>query len=380
MHAYVFTDQALMRQAGQFAWLSIDFDNPVNAPFLERYKVEGVPNFLLIDPKTEQSVMSWYGTVTVAQLQQMLEEKRAAAEKQSVGAPEKAMALADRLNAESKYGEAAAAYRQALDAGGPQWPNFARAAESLMLTYELAGDAAGGVKAAMDYVPKMPRGQSFVNAMRIAILCASREKVPSAADHRRRIRSLAEEALKVPEGLADDKAGIYLTLVSMARDSQDAAEAEKWAREAWGFLQKQTQTAPSAEARASLDWARVTIAVQLKDPALAIPYLQTSERELPEDFNPPVRLATLYAQLNRLDDALAAYQRALQKKVLGARRVSIMLSSVAVYEKKGDKAAARNALEQALKAAEALPEKQAARLVPKIKGQLASYAAPEARK
>jgi len=388
MHAYVFTDQALMKQAGQFAWLSVDFDNPKNAQFLDHFLVKGVPNFLLIDPKTEKAVMSWYGTVTVAQLQQLLEEKRAAMGKQATGGPEVAMAHGDQLNVEGKYLEAAAAFRQALDTGGPQWPRFARAAESMMLAYELSNNRVQGTQAAMDYAPKLPRGQSFVNVMRIGIQCAARERQTQTegrlqnfpvVEHLNVLKPLAEEALQVPEGLADDKVGIYLTLVSMARDAKDEKSAEKYATEAWAFLQQQTKLAPSAEARTSLDGARVVMATQLKNPALALPFLEASERDLPDDYNPPMRLASLYTQLNRPDDALAAYQRALPKAG-GPRRVSILLSCTTLYEKRGDKPAAKNALEQALKEAEALPEKQAAQFVLKIKSQLAQYSQVDPKK
>ncbi|MFY0581916.1 hypothetical protein ACN28S_53410 [Cystobacter fuscus] len=45
----------------------------------------------------------------------------------------------------------------------------------------------------------------------------------------------------------------------------------------------------------------------------AVPAIEQSERELPNDYNPPARLANLYRRLNRLDDALAASTRALAK-------------------------------------------------------------------
>jgi tetratricopeptide (TPR) repeat protein len=380
MRAYVFTDKTLVKQAGQFAWLSIDIDNPKNAKFLEKFPIEAVPTFLVIDPKTGKAVLTWYGTVTVPQLQKLLEDGMAVRNKPASGRAEAAMARGDQLNVQKKYVEAAAAYREALDAGGPKWSRFTRAAESMMLAYELSNDTADGAKAAMDYAPKLPRGQSFVNVMRVGIHAAAgkqtaRRKDSPGDEPLKVLKPLAEEALKVPEGFADDKADIYAELISIARSAKDDAAVKKYATDMWAFLQQQAGTAPSAEARASLDGWRVSAASSLNDLAMVIPALEASERDLPADYNPPVRLASVYAQLNRPDDALAAYRRA-STKAEGPRRVSILLSCAAIYEKKGDKASARSALEQALKAAEELPEKQGEPYVARIKSQLAKYEGP----
>jgi tetratricopeptide (TPR) repeat protein len=286
------------------------------------------------------------------------------------------------LGVQGKLVEAAAAYREALDLGGPEWHRFTRAAESMMLAYELTGDTAGGIKAAMDYAPELPRGQSFVNVMRVGIKCAASEKkttlngraqYSAGSEHLQRLKLLAEEALNVPGGFGDDKAEIYQTLISVSRSMNNEAEAKKYATRMWEFLEQEAKTAPGAEARASLDSWRIAAAGFLNDPARAIPALEASERDLPGDYNPPMRLASIYARLNRFDDALDAYRRAYAK-AYGVRKISILTSSASVYEKKGDKASAKRTLGQALKMAEALPEKQGgADYVKWIKTQLEKY-------
>jgi tetratricopeptide (TPR) repeat protein len=110
--------------------------------------------------------------------------------------------------------------------------------------------------------------------------------------------------------------------------------------------------------------------------SLAVPFLEASERDLPEDYNPPERLGSVYLQLKLVDDALAAYKRAAAKAE-GLRRVSILLSCANICETQGDKAGAKSTLEQALKVAEELPEKQGASYISRIKAQLAKYYAPE---
>ena len=74
MHAYVFTDAALARDAGRFVWLSVDTEKPENAAFLERYPVEAWPSLYVIDPKTGEVVLRWLGSLTVPQLQAFLDQ------------------------------------------------------------------------------------------------------------------------------------------------------------------------------------------------------------------------------------------------------------------------------------------------------------------
>lgn len=384
MRAYVFPDKALAKQAGQFAWLSIDIDDPKNAKFNEKFPTQGVPTFLVIDSRTEKAVLTWYGTVTVAQLQKLLEDGLTAEKTKVAGSAEALLARADQLNVGGQGKEAAAAYMEALKAGGPKWLRFTRAAESMMLAYELSGGYENGVKAVMEIALKLPRDQSFVNVMRIGIQCAAAEKRTVVdgrsrygpdEEHLRVIRPLAEEALKVPGAFADDKAGIYLSLIMIARNANDDATAKKYAADLWAFLQQEAKSAPSAEGRAALDGARISAAGFLNDLSLAVPLLEASERDLPEDYNPSQKLGSVYLQLNRVDDALAAYKRA-SAKAEGPRRVSILLSCANICETKGDKAAAKSTLEEALKVAEELPEKQGVLYISRIKAQLAKYHAP----
>ena len=82
--------------------------------------------------------------------------------------------------------------------------------------------------------------------------------------------------------------------------------------------------------------------------------LQESEKDLPDDYNPPSRLAVAYMAMKKPDEALAASNRALPK-VTGPRRVQVLQRRSDIFAAKGDAAASREALEQALACAEALP-------------------------
>ena len=85
--------------------------------------------------------------------------------------------------------------------------------------------------------------------------------------------------------------------------------------------------------------------------------LQASEADLPGDYNPPARLGLAYLRMKKLDEALAASDRALPK-VSGPRRLSVLQTRADIFAAKGDAAAARETLQQALAYAEALPPGQ----------------------
>src|SRR6266581_8778126 len=113
MRAFVFTDRALERHAGQFVWLSIDTEKARNAPFLTKYPVQAWPSFFILDSRQESVALRWVGGATVSQLEKLLADGRRAVRGQERGA-EEALARADRLYGEGKNAAAAQAYRDVL--------------------------------------------------------------------------------------------------------------------------------------------------------------------------------------------------------------------------------------------------------------------------
>ena len=85
--------------------------------------------------------------------------------------------------------------------------------------------------------------------------------------------------------------------------------------------------------------------------------LEKSEREFPEDYNPPARLALVYLRLEQYDAALAASDRALAR-VYGPRKLRVLAVRADIYKGMGDAAAGRKTVAEALAYAEALPPGQ----------------------
>ena len=133
MRAFVFTDKALERYAGQFVWLAVDTENSANASFLTKYPINVWPTMMIVDPKKESVALRYAGGATVPQLTKLLDDG-AKVVRGAQSKADEALTRGDRLANEKKTAEAAAAYEEAIKAATKNWSRFGRAAESLTFT------------------------------------------------------------------------------------------------------------------------------------------------------------------------------------------------------------------------------------------------------
>jgi len=229
---------------------------------------------------------------------------------------------------------------------------------------------------------KLPRVPAYLDVVGMGLSCAGElpKDAPGRAGLIAPLEKAADELLAKRDVAiaADDYSGLFGTVVDVREDRGDAegarATAERWA----AYLEEQAAKAPTPEARAVFDPHRLTAYQKLKQPERALPMLQASEKALPDDFNPPARLAVAYRDLGRFDEALAATDRALAR-ARGPRKLRIYSTRAAVQEKKGDPAAARRTLDDALAFAATLPRAQQYEgLLSSLKKQRDGLKAPDA--
>jgi tetratricopeptide (TPR) repeat protein len=362
MRAFVFTDPALTSRAGQFVWLELNVDDERNAALAQRLSVEAFPTFYVLNPADESVLMMRVDGMTVAEMGAFLDEARKTATGTGPSSPvEAALLRADRLNGEGKKAEAAAAYREALDGAPAGWPPYGRAVGALLFLQQALGEEGKCVALAREALPRLAGSPASVMAARSGLDCAlglgkeAAGRGAAVAEMEAATRqTLANTALGAA---ADDVSTSYRSLIEARKDAGDAAGATRDA-EAWAaFLEAQAAAAKTPEQRAVFDSHRLSAYLELKQPERAIPMLQASERDLPGDYNPPARLAVAYLEMKKLDEALAVSSRALPK-VVGPRRIRVLQTRSEILAAKGDAAASREALEQALTYAEALPAGQ----------------------
>jgi tetratricopeptide (TPR) repeat protein len=374
MRAYVFTDKALAKQAGRFVWLEIDTEKKQNAEFKTRFAVPALPTFFVVDPATERPALRWVGGATVPQVEKLLEDGRRAvaggapvatptpsAPKKGAAAADAALARADAFYGAGKDADAAKAYEEALALAPRSWSRYGRTVESLLFAYAHTGAHEAAARLARDAYPQLRTTPSAANIAGSGLGSA----LELAADHPERqelVAALEADSRAVTEDpklpvAADDRSGVYIALLDARKDAKDSLGAREVATRWAAFLEDEAEHAPNAEARTVFDSHRLSAYLALGEPQRAIPMLEASERELPNDYNPPARLAVAYRALKRWDDALAASDRALATSY-GPRRLGILRTRADIYADRGDIEAARSTLEDALREATALPEGQ----------------------
>jgi tetratricopeptide (TPR) repeat protein len=172
------------------------------------------------------------------------------------------------------------------------------------------------------------------------------------------MEKLAEEGVKIPGVLADDTSGLYGDLAGVYRDAKDEEAATRTATAWLEFLRRQIAQAPDAGARMGYEFHLALAAGFLHKPELALADVERSERELPEDYNPPRVLASLLQQMGQYDESLAASDRAFAK-AYGPAKLRVYLTKARTLELKGDPAAARKLYAEAITYGRTLPEAMA---------------------
>lgn len=370
MRAYVFTDASLERHAGQFVWLEINTEQSKNASVLKKFPGRALPSYFIVDPRDESVLLRWVGGATVEQLHSMLDHALASYQGHRSSAPaDEALAKADKLYGEGKNEEAAQAYREALDAAPSSWGPYSRAVESLIFALYATKQYGEAARLSLKAYPRVKRSVSAANVAGFGLDCA----LMMAKDDSTRaglIDSLSSNAQEVAadstlEVAADDRSAVFIALLDAREDADDEAGAKEVAQRWASFLEGEAAKAKTPDARAVFDSHRLSAYLELGEPERAIPMLKASERDLPDDYNPPARLAIAYQKMGEWQKALAASSRALSK-AYGPRRLSYLRTRASIYVDMGDTVQARATLKQAIEEAKALPEAQhpKSRIVP----------------
>ena len=363
MKSYVFPDAQLARLAQEYVWLAIDSEDASNADVLARFPASSLPTLWVIDPATERAALKWIGSATVAELEGLLDDAALAVRKGDAGGEAAAAFVrGNQATGAGKPEDAVREYKKALAVAPADWKRRPQAVEALSARLDELKLYAEGTLLAAAEIPKLPPGTSLANVVQNGLSAAY--SLPREAPARAKLPFLVQEAKRIAGDmalpmLADDRSGIYEHVVAVLHDT-DPPGAKKLAREWANFLEGEAKKATTPTARAVFDPHRLNAYIELGEVERAVPMLAQSERDLPSDYNPPARLARAYFELHRLDEARGAMSRALAL-AYGPRKMQILLLDADIENARGDKAAARLALDEAhtLAAAKGLPPRYA---------------------
>ena len=357
MRAYVYTDKSLARYAGRFVWLSINTEDSKNANFLAKYPIPALPTLLVLNPTGEKIAMRYVGGATIEQLQKLLDD----ASKKTPSTADTLVASADKLASAGKHAEAAKLYENAIAKAPKGWRRLGPTAESLLYSLSQSKDYERCASTALGLYERLRSTPPGAHVATAGLDCATSTDENSAkrADLIDRLYAAVREALADPKIVisGDDRSGMYISLI----DSRDAVKDEAGARalrEQWAaMLEKEASEAKTPEQRAVYDSHRLSAYIDLGTPEKAIPMLEQTARDFPDDYNPYARMAAAYRAMKEYDKALAMSDRALAL-AYGPRKLLILRQKADTWIAKGDKEAARQTMADAVAYAKSLPKEQ----------------------
>jgi tetratricopeptide (TPR) repeat protein len=358
MQRFVFPDPALRRHSSRFVWLALDTEREENAPLVAKLGLQVLPTLYVIDPSSEEPIVAWRGSLTAVELSGLLDDAELAANRGDAGGEAAAALLRGRqASAEGRSNDAIAAYKSALSLAPTGWPRAALAADGLVTELEATHQLAPCIVIGADEARKMVPGSALADVARAVIRCGT--TLPKGAPERARLPeviALGERVANDPSQpiLDDDRSDLYAHVVDGLRELGRTEDAKRVSRTWASLLEGFAGRAATPERRAVFDSHRLLAYLALGEPQRALPMLELSERDFPEDYNPPARLALAYLEMKRYDEASAAVKRALVR-AYGPRKLRLWSLEADIDEAKGDRAAARSDLRDALAFARSQP-------------------------
>ncbi|HVH46923.1 MAG TPA: tetratricopeptide repeat protein, partial [Labilithrix sp.] len=303
----------------------------------------------VIDPIAVRPILKWAGTVSASELRELLTvavaDARSGAESPTLASTaafvrgNRALAAGDAETAEKEH-------RAALAAAPKDHPHRARIVEALVTELALRKEHASCAEVAAAEAVDVPAGTSRATVLVTGLSCARGAKRPAETA---RLLQLASKEAAARDGrlLADDRSALYEEVVETMKEGGDVAGARKLGEQWAAFLEEEAAQARTNEARAALDPLRLAAYLAIEQPARAVPMLQQSEKDFPEDYNPPARLGRVYLETKRLDEAEKAADRAVAR-VYGPRAMRVFALKADIAKARGDRAGEIKALDEAL--------------------------------
>lgn len=330
MKTYVFTRPELSKVSGAYVWLRLDYDNPKNAPFFERYSTNIIPTYYLIDPEDGKVVGRRMGAGSVEDMLAFYSQPRG-----------RALARAEQALANQRYGQARRIYARALE----------RASKGVARTRMLSGytealwksDPKACAREGAKRLESYDNTVQGLDTVMIVASCASQ-----LTDEKERHRIMARVANRLASAVADpslpllpdDRSSYYIILVGIYDLLGRTDEATAALKKQIALLERAAREAASPLQRSTYEWHRVLCYLRLGRYADAEKMLLRSERDEPKDFNHSWRLALVYAKQGKIEPGLRAVERGFVH-AYGGRKIRLYGTKIDLLVQKGDLDAAR---------------------------------------
>jgi tetratricopeptide (TPR) repeat protein len=345
----------LARYAGQFVWLELNYDEAKNLTFFAKYGPSATPTFFIIDPQG-QVAATQTGALSSQELTQFLDRAVRAVVGQRPAA-DAMLAQGDALLT-LQPADAAKAYREALRLAPADWPPRELAEASLVVALQDSREWRQCAETAANEAVHMKRDAVFGRTVVAGMWCVtSAQDAPWLESAARMLEALAKDALSLPATIRDHRDELYRTLMYLSVNRGDKGKAAEWGNR---WLAELDAVSPATDdERSAVDIARVENVQIVGEPAHILPALVASERAMPHNYNASLRVAQMESAAGHYDEAIAACDRGLARAPGATGRSWLLRTKAQALMEKGQQAEARRALQEALQAAQAIPEKAA---------------------
>lgn len=341
--------------AGQFVWLELNFDKAQNSAFFSKYGAIATPTFYIIDPRDGRVTASQTGAMSLPELKQFLDRGASVMQKAETPA-DAALTRGDGLLAQRPE-EAVAAYREAIRVAPPGWRHRELAGASLATALQDAGQWQECAETAETEATSMKDDVMFGRTIVAGMWCAvSADPAPWTKQALATLEPLAKKALSLPATVRDHRDELYRTLMYACLSREDKPCAADWGKR-W-LAELDARTPANDEDRSAVDIARVENIQTFGDPRRILPALIASERAMPENWSASLRVAQMESAAKNYNAAISAAERGLVRNPGPAGRSWLLRVKADALREKGQREAARGALEEALAAAQTIPNPQ----------------------
>ncbi len=339
--------------AGQFVWLELNYDKPENREFLTKYGANATPTFFIIDSHDEQVTATQTGAMSLTELTQFLDRGARGVFAKNQTPADAALRRGDAILA-SKPEESVKAYQEALQLAPTTWPRRELAEASLTVALQDNHQWQQCAETAASQAARMNRDAMFGRTVVAGMWClVSDDPGPWTAAATAKLEPLAKEALALPTTVRDHRDELYRTLMYLSLSRNDQAGAAKWGNQ-W-LDELDTRKPVDDEDRSAVDIARVENVQVFGDPRRILPALIRSETAMPHDWNASLRVAQMENAAKNYDEAIAACDRGLSRAPGTLGRSWLLRTKADALIQTGHTEAARRVLEEALQAAQAIP-------------------------
>ena len=369
MQQTVLVDPSIRALADRFVWLAVDTDREGNAEVVGRYPVGAWPTFFVVSAEPHKVESRLVGSGTVLEFRDFLEHGergwRETSGQKGLDGPMRHVRDGDRAAVARDWRAADEAYRKALASGdlGERLPDVLVAAIGVRYKAEdWAGCMDLGRRRLVDAA--QTRTAKAADFAAYADMCAERSGDETQARSLR--AAIVAEGSPVRAVLMDPKTPLSVDDRSdglrILRDAHDAlgqkdagtALAEKQR----ALLLDAITRAPDARAAMTFNWPLAEVCARLGRPQDAIPILARSVDALPDEYDPPYRLAWLLVEAGRAREALPWAERSLGR-VYGPRKARVQGLIAEIHHDLGDLDAERRARSAVVAIWEALSPEQA---------------------